>query len=260
MVQCRYLIGCPEWYRHGRFSPRVRSSVRSGGRSTSSATAGRWCWCAICSAGRSASRSCACAAASRRACCRPACAPWPSAASSQLARDRTAGRATSSPSAERSLEPIITAIARWYLRHGLDDLQVDAQRLQRHLGALGPRVAALPGARGARRRVPTSPSRSGSPGSAAASGPCGIADGACTVREGFAERADVRYTADARVWCAVALGIADAKDVVPRGLMTKDGGREAMDFYFYQIARQKPTRPQRTRDAHERPACRRVRR
>jgi hypothetical protein len=65
-----------------------------------------------------------------------------------------------------------------------------------------------------------------------------IHDGACTVREGFAERADVRYTADARVWCGVALGISDAKAVHRQGLMSKDGGREALDFYFHQIARE----------------------
>jgi hypothetical protein len=65
-----------------------------------------------------------------------------------------------------------------------------------------------------------------------------IHDGTCTVREGFAERADVRYTADARVWCAVALGISDAKAVHRDGLMSKDGGREALDFYFLQINRQ----------------------
>jgi hypothetical protein len=70
-----------------------------------------------------------------------------------------------------------------------------------------------------------------------------IADGACTVREGFAERADVRYTAEARIWCAVALGIADAKDVYRQGLMTKDGGREAMDYYFHQIARAGKKKP-----------------
>src|SRR5690606_26059049 len=64
-----------------------------------------------------------------------------------------------------------------------------------------------------------------------------IADGTCTVREGFAERADVRYTADARVWCSVALGLADAKAVYRDGQMHKDGGREAMDHYFHQIAR-----------------------
>jgi hypothetical protein len=63
-----------------------------------------------------------------------------------------------------------------------------------------------------------------------------IVDGKCTVQKGFAERADVRYTADARVWCAVALGLQGAREVHRRGLMTKDGSREAIDFYFYQIA------------------------
>jgi hypothetical protein len=78
-----------------------------------------------------------------------------------------------------------------------------------------------------------------------------IADGICTVRDGFAERADVRYTAEARVWCAVALGIAEAKAIYREGLMTKDGGREAMDYYFHQIARSKdaPQRTQRSRGA-----------
>jgi len=62
-----------------------------------------------------------------------------------------------------------------------------------------------------------------------------IKDGKCTVQRGFAERADVRYTADARVWCAVALGLEDARAVYRQGLMTKDGAREPMDYYFCQI-------------------------
>ena len=64
-----------------------------------------------------------------------------------------------------------------------------------------------------------------------------IEDGSCRVEEGFAERADVRYTADARVWCGVALGFVDGRDAIKRGLMTKDGGRAAMDHYFHQVAK-----------------------
>ena len=64
-----------------------------------------------------------------------------------------------------------------------------------------------------------------------------IQDGACRVWNDFADHADVRYTADARAWCAVALGMMDARDAVKRGLMTKDGAPKAMDHYFYQIAR-----------------------
>jgi hypothetical protein len=64
-----------------------------------------------------------------------------------------------------------------------------------------------------------------------------IRDGACSVTRGFAETADVRYTAETPVWCGVALGILDARDAVKRGLLIKDGGRDALDHYFHQIPR-----------------------
>jgi hypothetical protein len=35
----------------------------------------------------------------------------------------------------------------------------------------------------------------------------------------------------------MALGVLDARDLYKRGLITKDGGREAMDHYFMQISR-----------------------
>ena len=53
----------------------------------------------------------------------------------------------------------------------------------------------------------------------------------------FADRADVRYTADACLWCAVALGVQDAREAVKRGLLIKDGSGEAMDHYFHQLSR-----------------------
>lgn len=136
----------------------------------------------------------------------------------------------------RSLEPVIAGIARWFLRHGLDDLKVDANRfsatsaqsileslpfLLREERATGVDLTfeiRLTGLGGGVWTVR-------------------IADGACTVRAGFADRANVRYTADTRVWCSVALGIADAAEVVRGGMMSKDGGREAMDHYFHQINR-----------------------
>ena len=64
-----------------------------------------------------------------------------------------------------------------------------------------------------------------------------IRQGQCHVAQGFAEHAEVRYTAVAAVWCAMALGLADARDLVKRGLVTKDGGAAAMDHYFHQISR-----------------------
>jgi len=144
----------------------------------------------------------------------------------------------------RSLEPIITATARWYLRHGLDHLEVDptgfsATSARSILEAL-PFILREERAAGVDLTFEIRLS-----GLGGGVWTVRIADGVCTVRDGFAERADVRYTAEAPVWCAVALGIADAKTVYREGLMTKDGGREAMDYYFHQIAR--PQRSQRPR-------------
>ena len=52
----------------------------------------------------------------------------------------------------------------------------------------------------------------------------------------FADRADVRYTSDAKAWCGVALGLTDARELIKTGIMTKDGSDTAMDHYFYQIS------------------------
>jgi DNA-binding HxlR family transcriptional regulator len=136
----------------------------------------------------------------------------------------------------RALEPIIASIARWYLRNGLDDLQVDANRFS--ATSAQSVLESLPFMVREERAVDADVTfevrLSGLGGGVWT---VRIADGACTVKQGFAERADVRYTADARVWCGVALGIADARETVHRGLMSKDGGRAAMDYYFYQINR-----------------------
>jgi DNA-binding HxlR family transcriptional regulator len=70
-----------------------------------------------------------------------------------------------------------------------------------------------------------------------------IHEGTCSVRPGFAERAHVRYTADARVWCGVALGLVSARDMHRQGLMSKEGGREALDHYFHQVPH-----PERTKE------------
>ena len=64
-----------------------------------------------------------------------------------------------------------------------------------------------------------------------------IENGVCSVREDFAAGADVRYTASARDWCAVAIGVLDAKEAVKQGLLHKEGGPQAMDEFFFQVAR-----------------------
>jgi hypothetical protein len=135
----------------------------------------------------------------------------------------------------RSLEPIVVSIGRWWIQRGLEALGVDPQRFnetsaQSVIDALPFMVREdctadvdltfeirLEGKGGGVWTVR-------------------VHDGTCDTRAGFAEGADVRYTADAQVWCGVALGLLDARDVFRRGLMSKEGGREAMDTYFHQVS------------------------
>jgi len=138
-----------------------------------------------------------------------------------------------------SLEPIITAIARWYLRQGLDDLNVDASRFS--ATSAQSVLESLPYLLREDRTAGVDLSfEIRLTGLGGGVWTVTIRNGACQVRPGFADRAQVRYTADARVWCAVALGITDPRQIYRQGLMTKDGGREALDYFFHQIARGAP--------------------
>ena len=135
----------------------------------------------------------------------------------------------------RSLEPIIASIGHWWIQRGLEDLGFDTTRFtatsaQSVLESL-PFMVHHERAQGVDL---TFEIRLQGPGGGVWS--VRIQDGACTVEPGFADQADVRYTADADIWCGVALGILDARDVYKRGLMTKEGSRIAMDFYFHQLS------------------------
>ena len=136
----------------------------------------------------------------------------------------------------RSLEPIVSSIAQWFTRHGFGALHMDSSDFTE----TSPRsiLESLPfllREEVARDTKITFEIRlSGEGGGVWA---VKIANGHCDVEPGFAEHAEVRYTADAQVWCAMALGRADARDLVKRGLVTKEGGAAAMDQYFHQIDR-----------------------
>jgi hypothetical protein len=54
------------------------------------------------------------------------------------------------------------------------------------------------------------------------------------VREGYAPRAQVRYTADARDWTLLALGLTDDRQAVSEGRLTKDGQGGSIAWYFHQ--------------------------
>lgn len=136
----------------------------------------------------------------------------------------------------RSLEPIVSSIARWFTGHGFAALKMNTGSFTK----TSPQsiIESLPFllreevARDA--RVTFEIRLTGEGGGVWT---VSIDNGQCDVREGFAEHAEVRYTADSQVWCAMALGLTDPRDLVKRGLLTKDGGPAAMDHYFDQIDR-----------------------
>jgi DNA-binding HxlR family transcriptional regulator len=136
----------------------------------------------------------------------------------------------------RELEPVIAALAHWYVLHALRDFQIDTRKftatVPQSILEILPFIVRDDRARDV---DVTFEIRLGGTGGGVWT--VHVQQGTCHVTRGFAERADVRYTADARVWCGVALGRIDARDAVRRGELVKDGGPEAMDFYFHQISR-----------------------
>jgi DNA-binding HxlR family transcriptional regulator len=135
----------------------------------------------------------------------------------------------------RELEPIIVAIGRWWIRRGLEHLGVDPSRFT-ETSAQSVLEAPPFMVREDRAQGVDLTFEIRLEGSGGGVWAVRIHDGACTVEPGFAEGADVRYTAEPQVWCGVALGLLDARDVFNRGLMTKEGGRWAMDHYFHQVS------------------------
>ncbi len=135
----------------------------------------------------------------------------------------------------RELEPIIVPIGRWWIQRGLEGLGIDAERFnetsaQSVLESL-PFMVRVDRALGVDI---TFEIRLKGPGGGAWA--VRIHDGHCTVTPGFAEGAVARYTADARTWCGVALGLLDAREMIRAGRMSKEGGRQAMDYYFHQVS------------------------
>ncbi len=134
----------------------------------------------------------------------------------------------------RALEPVVVSIGRWWIRRGLEALGIDARRFTETSARSV--LEALPFmVREDRARGVDLTFEIRLEGTGGGVWTVRIHDGTCTVHPGFAEGADVRYTADARVWCGVALGLLSARDVYRDGRMSKEGGRHALDHYFHQV-------------------------
>jgi len=136
----------------------------------------------------------------------------------------------------RSLEPIISSIARWWVREGVRDLEVDATKFS-ETSALSVFEALPMLLRDEQARSASVVFEIRLSGQGGGVWTVEIRSGRCEIRPEFAEGADVRYTASARDWCAVALGFLDAKEAVKSGRLHKEGGPQAMDEFFHQIAR-----------------------
>lgn len=170
----------------------------------------------------------------------------PRVLSSRLRQLRESGFVETQPQGSRSvyaatakghsLEPIISSIARWWVREGIDVLDVDASRFTETsaLSVLDSLPILLREDRARGEHVVFEIRLSGEGGGVWT---VEIKDGRCEVRPEFAEGADVRYTATARDWCAAALGILDAKEAVRQGRLHKEGGPQAIDEFFHMIAR-----------------------
>src|SRR5262245_62231092 len=145
------------------------------------------------------------------------------------------GRSLYAPTDEgRALEPVVLAIGRWWIQRGLEALGIDARRFT---GTSARSVLeALPFmVREDRARGVDLTFEVRLEGEGGGVWTVRIHDGSCSVRPGFAERPDVRHTADARVWCGVALGLRSARDAHRQGLLAKEGSRHALDHYFHQV-------------------------
>lgn len=115
----------------------------------------------------------------------------------------------------RSLEPIVSSIARWFTRHGIDALRLDIGRFtETSPQSILESLPFLLKEDAASEANITFEIRLAGEGGGVWT--VRIAGGACEVKPGFADHADVRYTAEARVWCAMALGVAEARDLVKR--------------------------------------------
>jgi len=146
----------------------------------------------------------------------------------------------------RALEPAIQELARWWVHHGIQELEIDVGQFtetspQSIFESL-PVLLREENARGA--KVVFEVRLTGEGGGVWT---VEIDDGHCRVSPSFAERADVRYTADARTWCGVALGLVDARDAMKKGRLAKEGGTAALDHYFHQPSRLEAPRARRGR-------------
>jgi DNA-binding HxlR family transcriptional regulator len=139
----------------------------------------------------------------------------------------------------RTLEPIVRSIATWWVEHAMEATGPFSETSAASVVESLPFLLREDRAKGI--SITYEIRLSGKGGGVWT---VGIDDGACWVREGFAEHADVRYTADARDWCAVAIGLMDDREAFQTGRLIKDGHGGSIAWYFHQVRQPGTVGPQ----------------
>jgi len=128
-----------------------------------------------------------------------------------------------------TLAPIVREIGRWWVLHQMDHMGPYSETSPAAVVEALPFMVREERARGIKCTYELRLTGSGGGVWTVA-----IQDGSCHVREGFADHADVRYTADAREWCRLALGRMDDRQAFQSGRLKKDGEGRSMAHYFHQ--------------------------
>jgi DNA-binding HxlR family transcriptional regulator len=129
----------------------------------------------------------------------------------------------------RTLEPIVREIALWWVRHFMSETGPFKETTPASVVEALPFLLREDRARDV--RITYELRLTGKGGGVWV---VEIDDGTCSVREGYAPRAQVRYTADARDWTLLALGLMDDREAYTKGRLTKDGQGGSIAWYFHQ--------------------------
>lgn len=129
----------------------------------------------------------------------------------------------------RTLEPMVREIALWWVRHFMSEAGPFKETTPASVVEALPFLLREDRARDV--RITYELRLTGKGGGVWA---IEIDDGTCQVHEGYAMRAQVRYTADARDWTLLAIGLMDDREAASDGRLTKDGQGGSIAWYFHQ--------------------------
>lgn len=129
----------------------------------------------------------------------------------------------------RTLEPIVREIALWWVRHFMNEAGPFKETTPASVVEALPFLLREDRARDA--QITYELRLTGKGGGVWV---VEIENGTCRVHEGYAARAQVRYTADARDWTLLAIGLMDDREAAADGRLTKDGQGGSIAWYFHQ--------------------------